>query len=61
MRSFLLQWLTFLPVLALAVVPAWLGIHFRDFLHYLGWIALFAVVALVWLHRARKRSEREDD
>ncbi|UYV37253.1 hypothetical protein N4R57_20250 [Rhodobacteraceae bacterium D3-12] len=61
MPNFLLQWLTFLPVLALAVVPAWLGIHFRDFLYYLGCIVFFAVVALVWLHQARKQPDQNDD
>ena len=61
MRSFLLQWATFLVVLAVAVVPAWLGIHFRHFISYMGWMAAFAVLAVIWLRLSRSRRGAADD
>lgn len=49
MRRLLFQWATFSIVLAVAVVPAWLGVHFRQFMPYMGGMAFFAILAVIWL------------
>lgn len=61
MRVFLIHWLTFLPILAIAVIPAWLGMHYRSFLPYLGFILLFTAVAVIWLLLTKCSEEPSDD
>jgi len=60
MRKFVLEWMIALPIFALAVVPAVMGVHFRFFLSYLGFIALFAVVSVIWLIVIGKRKRGEE-
>lgn len=59
MRKFILEWAIALPIFALAIVPAWMGLHFRFFLPYLGFIALFAVASVVWLIMMGKQDRGE--
>ncbi|UOA15869.1 hypothetical protein [Sulfitobacter dubius] len=61
MRDFILKWLMFLPILAVAVIPAWFGLHFRGFLQYIGWIGLFSVLAVVWLRLTRRKPGQDDE
>ncbi|EAQ02301.1 hypothetical protein OB2597_19501 [Pseudooceanicola batsensis HTCC2597] len=61
MRRFVLDWASFLVVLAIVVVPAWLGLHFRHFLPYLGFVAVFSVGAVAWLRLTRRNGGETDD
>lgn len=62
MRSFILRWLSFLPVLGIAVAPSWFGMHFRSFMPFLGFIAAFAIAAVLWLRFApQDEGDSSDD
>ncbi len=61
MRRLLFQWVTFSIVLAVAVVPAWLGVHFRQFMPYMAGMTLFAILAVIWLRLSRSVRNVSDE
>ncbi|WP_204318818.1 hypothetical protein [Pseudooceanicola aestuarii] len=50
-----------LAVLAIVVVPAWMGLHFRHFLPYLGCLAVFGAATVTGLGLTRRKGGIADD
>ena len=61
MRSLAARWAMFLAILAIAVVPAWLGEHFRSFLPFVGAVAAFAVLTTAWLRYSSTEARTTED
>lgn len=61
MHRLIFQWATFALVLAVAVVPAWLGLHYRHFLPYMGAMVSFAILAVIWLRLFRRDRDVADE